>query len=92
MYEKTDMRPVQETSSQELPIELVTMHEDLSPGVGVTDSISFANLATAMAHADALSSDERERCFIRHGEKVQTLEEAKRELLRPRLSPQKVAP
>ncbi len=61
-------------------VELVTMHSDLSEGVMLNDARPFDSLQAALAYAKRLAPEERERSWIRCGEKVQTLEAAEKEL------------
>ena len=61
-------------------VEVVTMHPDLSEGVTLNDARPFKSLRAALAYARRLAPEERERSWIRCGEKVQTLEAAEKEL------------
>jgi hypothetical protein len=59
-------------------VELLTLHPDLSPGVSVADEKPFANVKAALDFANTLPVEEQERCWIRCGDQVQSLEGAKR--------------
>ena len=61
-------------------IEVVTMHSDLSDGITINDARPFRTLQAALAYARSLAPEERERSWIRCGDKVQTLEAAEKAL------------
>jgi hypothetical protein len=66
--------------SERTTVEVVTMHPDLSDGVTLNDARPFETLQAALAYARSLAPEERERSWIRCGDKVQTLETAEKSL------------
>ncbi len=61
-------------------VELLILHPDIAGGIAVADSRPFPNVPSALQHAQQLCPEERDRCFLRRGEKVMTLDAAERNL------------
>ena len=72
--------PVELEEDTSEPIELVTLHSDLGPGVTVDDHKPFQSLDDALAYAKTLGADERQRSWLRRGKKIQSLDDAETEL------------
>ncbi len=72
----TDLATPNETEE----VELVTIHPDIAGGIAIVDSRPFPNVPSALEHAQQLCAEERERCFLRRGAKVTTLDAAEAEI------------